>query len=156
MPKACRRGRSSGGRDSEGRVTDWTQPAHGKVRCNEKGERTYTPDPGFTGADAFTYTASDGSGGTRTASVSGGCESPSLRTTKGTRMGTNRPGDRGERPASDGKGPTNSGGRGSSAVDGGDSATEPAIGNAPGARSRRRRSLTRPTTASLLLTPASP
>jgi hypothetical protein len=33
------------------------------------GEFTYTPDPGFCGADSFTYTIDDGNGGTATATV---------------------------------------------------------------------------------------
>ena len=37
---------------------------------NPNGTVTYAPDAGFSGTDAFTYTVSDGNGGTATASVS--------------------------------------------------------------------------------------
>ncbi len=37
-----------------------TGPAHGTLGTNAEGSLTYTPDAGFFGADAFTYTASDG------------------------------------------------------------------------------------------------
>ncbi len=46
-----------------------TQGANGTVAVNPDGTLLYTPDPGFTGADSFTYTVSDGNGGTDTASV---------------------------------------------------------------------------------------
>jgi len=46
-----------------------TQGAHGPV-INNGGDVTYTPDPGFSGADSFTYTVTDGHGGTDTATVS--------------------------------------------------------------------------------------
>ena len=39
------------------------QPANGNVVLNPDGTVTYTPNPGFTGQDRFTYTASDGKGG---------------------------------------------------------------------------------------------
>lgn len=42
---------------------------HGAVACPTRS-CTYTSDPGYTGPDAFTYTASDGRGGTATATVS--------------------------------------------------------------------------------------
>ena len=35
-------------------------PAHGALTLNPDGAFTYTPVPGFSGEDAFTYTASDG------------------------------------------------------------------------------------------------
>jgi hypothetical protein len=46
-----------------------TQGASGTVAVNPDGTLLYTPNPGFTGADGFTYTVSDGNGGTDTASV---------------------------------------------------------------------------------------
>ncbi len=46
-----------------------TQPSHGVV-SNAKGELTYAPAGGFSGADVFTYTVSDGRGGSDTARVS--------------------------------------------------------------------------------------
>ena len=45
-----------------------TQPSHGAVTCSGSG-CTYTPAPGFTGDDTFTYTASDDQGGIGTATV---------------------------------------------------------------------------------------
>jgi VCBS repeat-containing protein len=46
-----------------------TQGAHGSVSINEDGTLTYTPNANFYGTDAFTYTISDGKGGTNTATV---------------------------------------------------------------------------------------
>ena len=37
-----------------------TSPAHGTAILNANGSVTYTPAPGFTGTDSFTYTVSDG------------------------------------------------------------------------------------------------
>ncbi|MCL4264506.1 MAG: tandem-95 repeat protein [Anaerolineae bacterium] len=45
-------------------VTAVSQPAHGMVVINPDNTVTYTPDPGFDGPDTFTYTVSDGKGGT--------------------------------------------------------------------------------------------
>ena len=45
-----------------------SQPANGSV-VNSGTDVTYTPDPGFNGSDAFTYTISDSNGGTDTATV---------------------------------------------------------------------------------------
>ncbi|WP_436525864.1 Ig-like domain-containing protein [Actinoplanes sp. HUAS TT8] len=39
-----------------------TQPAHGQARLNADGSVTYTPDPGFTGEDRFTYVIVDADG----------------------------------------------------------------------------------------------
>jgi gliding motility-associated-like protein len=39
----------------EGAVEIIIQPAHGTVKVNEDGTIVYTPDPGYTGEDAFTY-----------------------------------------------------------------------------------------------------
>ena len=46
-----------------------TQGANGTVAVNPDGTLLYTPNPGFTGADSFTYTVTDGNGGTDTAGV---------------------------------------------------------------------------------------
>lgn len=52
-------------------ITSFTQGAHGTVANNGNGTLSYTPAGGFTqGTDSFTYTISDGNGGTATASVS--------------------------------------------------------------------------------------
>ncbi|MGE0247706.1 MAG: beta strand repeat-containing protein, partial [Pyrinomonadaceae bacterium] len=51
-------------------VTSVTQPAHGTVAINPDGTVSYTPDANYNGADSFTYTISDGNGGTATATVS--------------------------------------------------------------------------------------
>ncbi|QTV80397.1 LamG-like jellyroll fold domain-containing protein [Microbacterium sp. NIBRBAC000506063] len=37
-----------------------TEPANGELELNADGSFTYTPDAGFSGADTFTYRASDG------------------------------------------------------------------------------------------------
>lgn len=44
-------------------------PANGSAVNNPDGSITYTPDTGFTGTDRFTYTISDGRGGTASAEV---------------------------------------------------------------------------------------
>ena len=45
-----------------------TQPAHGSAVMNGNSVK-YTPSPGFSGTDAFTYDVSDGHGGTDTGTV---------------------------------------------------------------------------------------
>ncbi len=45
-------------------------PAHGTVTVNPDGSYTYTPAANFNGTDSFTYTVSDGNGGTTTGSIS--------------------------------------------------------------------------------------
>jgi len=50
-------------------VVSTTVPAHGTVRINDDGSLTYTPEIGFSGSDQFSYTISDGHGGTATAHV---------------------------------------------------------------------------------------
>ncbi len=50
-------------------VTAVTQPAHGSVTFTASGV-TYTPAANYNGADSFTYTISDGNGGTSTGTVS--------------------------------------------------------------------------------------
>lgn len=51
-------------------VLSATTPMHGTVAVNPDGTILYTPEPGFTGTDTFSYTISDGRGGTATAIVS--------------------------------------------------------------------------------------
>ena len=50
-------------------VAGVTTPEHGTVRINTDGTLTYTPVPGFSGSDQFSYTITDGHGGTATAHV---------------------------------------------------------------------------------------
>ncbi len=50
-------------------VTGKTNGAHGTVSCTSAGVCTYTPDPNYNGTDSFTYTVSDGKGGTDTGTV---------------------------------------------------------------------------------------
>jgi VCBS repeat-containing protein len=47
-----------------------TDPQHGTVDLNTDGSFIYTPDPGFTGIESFTYRAIDGTLGSNVASVS--------------------------------------------------------------------------------------
>ncbi|MBI3673274.1 MAG: tandem-95 repeat protein, partial [Rhizobiales bacterium] len=53
-------------------VTGTSLPGHGSVAINVDGTLTYTPTANYNGADSFTYTISDGHGGTSTATVSVG------------------------------------------------------------------------------------
>jgi Bacterial Ig domain/FG-GAP-like repeat/FG-GAP repeat len=46
-----------------------TQPAHGTVSIGAGGVVRYTPNAGYVGTDSFTYTTSDGQGGTATGTV---------------------------------------------------------------------------------------
>src|SRR4029079_13687760 len=50
-------------------ITDFSDPAHGSAAYNQDNTLTYTPDTGYVGADAFTYTVADGRGGADTATV---------------------------------------------------------------------------------------
>jgi uncharacterized repeat protein (TIGR01451 family) len=50
-------------------VSAITAAGHGSVSCAPTGLCTYTPSAGFSGGDSFAYSASDGRGGTATASV---------------------------------------------------------------------------------------
>ena len=50
-------------------ITSFTNGAHGTVIDNGDGTLTYTPEHGFSGADSFQYTVSDGDGGTAEGTV---------------------------------------------------------------------------------------
>jgi hypothetical protein len=50
-------------------ITSFAQPSHGSVASVSGGLR-YTPTTGYSGADSFNYTISDGRGGSSTATVS--------------------------------------------------------------------------------------
>jgi len=43
--------------------------SHGSLTLNSNGSFTYTPDPGYTGTDSFTYRANDGQDNSNTATV---------------------------------------------------------------------------------------
>jgi hypothetical protein len=51
-------------------VTGASTPAYGAAVVNPDNTITYTPAPDYAGPDAFTYTVSDGRGGTASATVS--------------------------------------------------------------------------------------
>jgi large repetitive protein len=44
-----------------------TRPSHGAATCAADGTCTYTPEPGYSGADSFRYTITDASGSSETA-----------------------------------------------------------------------------------------
>ena len=50
-------------------VTGFTQPANGSVAVGPDGSFLYTPNGNFNGTDSFTYTVSDGNGGSATGTV---------------------------------------------------------------------------------------
>ena len=50
-------------------ATAVTDPLHGTASINA-GAVSYAPDPGYSGADSFSYTVSDGAGGTDSGAVS--------------------------------------------------------------------------------------
>jgi DNA/RNA endonuclease G (NUC1) len=50
-------------------VTAVTQGAHGSVTNNGDGTVSYSPGPNYNGSDSFSYTVSDGHGGTASAAV---------------------------------------------------------------------------------------
>jgi Ca2+-binding RTX toxin-like protein len=50
-------------------VTDVTDPAHATATVNADGTVKYEPDANYNGPDSFTYEASDGNGGSDTATV---------------------------------------------------------------------------------------
>ncbi|WP_316354888.1 beta strand repeat-containing protein [Devosia sp.] len=59
--------------DAEGQpltVSGVGQPAHGTVVINQDGTVTYTPTANYSGADSFSYSISDGQGGTANSTVS--------------------------------------------------------------------------------------
>ncbi len=51
-------------------ITNVSDPPHGMAVAAGGGNVTYTPEAGFTGGDAFTYTIGDGRGGADNATVS--------------------------------------------------------------------------------------
>jgi uncharacterized repeat protein (TIGR01451 family) len=51
------------------RVTSVTQAEHGTVALNGDGSVTYAPTDGFIGVDSYSYTTTDGHGGTTTATA---------------------------------------------------------------------------------------
>ncbi|MGH2749651.1 MAG: cadherin-like domain-containing protein [Actinomycetota bacterium] len=50
-------------------LTDSTHGSHGTVACMSTGSCTYTPDADYNGPDSFTYTVSDGNGGSTTLAI---------------------------------------------------------------------------------------
>ncbi|MDW8341673.1 MAG: Ig-like domain-containing protein [Geminicoccaceae bacterium] len=56
-------------------------PAHGRLAVSADGRVTYTPDPGFVGEDAFSYTVRDPRGATASATVRVEVAPPSAPTT---------------------------------------------------------------------------
>lgn len=44
---------------SDAAIVSHTNPAHGSLALNNDGTFAYTPEPGFAGADSFTYTVND-------------------------------------------------------------------------------------------------
>ncbi|MCL2782675.1 MAG: cadherin-like domain-containing protein, partial [Propionibacteriaceae bacterium] len=50
-------------------VVSTTQPSNGVVTMNPDGSLTYTPNPGYSGPDSFTYTAQDSDGNQAVATV---------------------------------------------------------------------------------------
>ena len=50
-------------------ITGFTQPNQGSLLDNNNGTYTYTPNQDYFGSDGFTYTISDGHGGSSTATV---------------------------------------------------------------------------------------
>jgi hypothetical protein len=51
-------------------TTAVTNPPHGTASINGNGTVAYTPDPAYSGPDSFSYTVSDGAGGSDTGNVS--------------------------------------------------------------------------------------
>ncbi|WP_439393019.1 VCBS domain-containing protein [Bradyrhizobium sp. PMVTL-01] len=64
--------------------TNVSAAAHGTVAVNADGSITYTPDAGYTGADSFTYRASDGSLSSNLATVNLTVTAAPPPTTSGT------------------------------------------------------------------------
>lgn len=50
-------------------ITGHTQPSHGTLTPGSSGQLVYTPNPGYSGTDSFSYTISDGRGLSATATV---------------------------------------------------------------------------------------
>src|SRR5207253_2894238 len=69
-------------------------PAHGSTLANADGTITYTPAANYNGADSFTYTISDGHGGTATGTVS-----VSVTAVNDAPLAANDPGTTAEAPA---------------------------------------------------------
>ncbi len=61
-------------------VTAVSDPLNGSVALDPQGDPLFTPEPGFSGAAGFTYTAADGQGGTAQALVSLDVEGPPAAT----------------------------------------------------------------------------
>ncbi len=61
-------------------VTAVSDPLNGSVALDPQGDPLFTPEPGFSGAAGFTYTAADGNGGTAQALVSLDVEGPPAAT----------------------------------------------------------------------------
>jgi hypothetical protein len=55
--------------DSSIAIASVTQPLHGSLTAGQGGVYTYTPTASFNGNDSFSYTISDGAGGTASATV---------------------------------------------------------------------------------------
>jgi hypothetical protein len=55
-------------------ITGFTNPSHGSVNLNQDQTLTYTANPDWNGVDSFSYTVSDGYGGTATATVTIGVQ----------------------------------------------------------------------------------
>ena len=71
------------------RVVATTQPAHGTVEILDAGLSVrYTPEAGFVGTDHFTYTVSDGQGGTDTATVTVGASDDGTESDSSSTGGT--------------------------------------------------------------------
>src|SRR5262249_31334165 len=65
-------------------VTEVSLPAHGSAVINADGTLTYTSNPDFSGTDTFSYTVSDGQGGTASAIVTVTVVDPPDVTVSGT------------------------------------------------------------------------
>ncbi|MCE0537715.1 PKD domain-containing protein [Kineosporia rhizophila] len=50
-------------------ITSTSTPAHGDLSCTSAWVCTFAPSPDYNGSDSFTYTVSDGKGGTATGTV---------------------------------------------------------------------------------------